>query len=105
MLTVETIDKVIGEKLGKSKVAVIQNGSALGKWVTASNGRLKLKIPLGITYFYATHSGYLPAEEGLYVNFKRNHVTLALTKKKASPVIPDTPEEPEIGRASCRERV
>lgn len=95
MLTVETIDKATGEKLGKSKVAIIQNGSALGKWETASNGRLKLKIPLGITYFYATHSGYLPAEEGLYVNFKRNHVTLALTKKKAAPVTPDTPEEPE----------
>jgi Ca-activated chloride channel family protein len=93
MLTVETIDKATGEKLGKSKVAIIQNGSALGKWDTGSNGRLKLKIPLGITYFYATHPGYFAAEEGLYVNFKRNTVTLALTKKKETPEVPEAPEE------------
>ncbi|HLV41773.1 MAG TPA: VWA domain-containing protein [Brumimicrobium sp.] len=94
MLTVETIDKVTGENLGKSKVAIIQNGSAIGKWETSSNGRLKLKIPLGITYFYATHPGYIPAEEGVYVNFKRNHVVLELTQKNKEPEIitPDTPE-------------
>lgn len=98
MLTVETIDKATGESLGKSKVAIIQNGSALGKWETASNGRLKLKIPLGITYFYASHPGYFPAEEGLYVNFKRNHVVLALTQKEVKPEIkiPEVPETIEV---------
>src|SRR5690554_1593731 len=89
MLTVQTIDKATGEQLGKSKVAILQNGSPLGKWETGSNGRLKIKIPLGITYFYASHPGYFPAEEGLYVNFKRNTVTLALTQK-------EIPEEPEV---------
>src|SRR5690554_1185439 len=92
MLTVQTIDKETGKYLGKSKVAIIQNGSALGKWETSSNGQLKLKIPLGITYFYASHPGYIPAEEGLYVNFKRNTVTLALTKKEVLTI----PGEPEI---------
>src|SRR5690554_2814337 len=62
MLTLETIDKETGEKLGQSKVAIIQNGNALGKWSTAKNGELKIKLPLGITYFYATHEGYYPDE-------------------------------------------
>ncbi len=80
-LTVETIDKATGEHLGKTKVAILQNGSVLGRWPTNSKGRMKIKIPLGISYFYGTHPGYFPAEKGMYVNFKRNHVVLALTKK------------------------
>lgn len=83
-LIVETIDKETKEKLGKSTVAIIQNGSPLGKWKTQSNGRFTTKIPLGITYFYATQSGYNPAEMGEYVNFKRNKITLELTKNKSS---------------------
>jgi Ca-activated chloride channel family protein len=81
-LTVETIDKETGGKLGKSIVAIIQNGSPLGKWKTQMNGRFTTKIPLGITYFYATHPGYNPSELGQYVNFKRNKVTLELTRSK-----------------------
>lgn len=79
-LVVETIDKDSKEKLGKSTVAIIQNGTPLGKWKTQSNGRFTTKIPLGITYFYATHTGYNPAELGEYVNFKRNKITLELTR-------------------------
>ncbi|PWH86517.1 VWA domain-containing protein [Brumimicrobium oceani] len=82
MLTVETIDKTTGEKLGRSRVAIIQNGTAIGKWPTSKDGELKIKLPLGITYFYATHDGYYPDELAQYVNFKNNFVTLALTKKE-----------------------
>ncbi|RYM32945.1 VWA domain-containing protein [Brumimicrobium glaciale] len=89
MLTVQTIDKLTGENLGQSKVAILQNGSALGKWSTARNGELKIKLPLGITYFYATHEGYYPDELAQYVNFKNNFVTLALSKKEE---IEETPE-------------
>lgn len=92
-LIVETIDKETREKLGKSTVAIIQNGSPLGKWKTQMNGRFTTKIPMGITYFYATHQGYSPAELGQYVNFKRNKITLELTRSKE--VIAETPE-PEI---------
>ncbi|PHR49097.1 MAG: hypothetical protein COA32_03355 [Fluviicola sp.] len=81
-LIVETIDKETREKLGKSTVAIIQNGIPLGKWKTQMNGRFTTKIPLGITYFYATHTGYNPAELGEYVNFKRNKITLELTRSE-----------------------
>lgn len=97
-LIVETIDKETREKLGKSTVAIIQNGSPLGKWKTQMNGRFTTKIPLGITYFYATHSGYNPAELGEYVNFKRNKITLELTRSKediAETTEPETKEEEE----------
>jgi Ca-activated chloride channel family protein len=65
------------------------------------NGRFTTKIPLGITYFYATHSGYYPAELGEYVNFKRNKITLELTKskeviaEKPEPIITEVEEEEE----------
>lgn len=99
-LIVETIDKETREKLGRSTVAIIQNGSPLGKWKTRTNGRFTTQIPLGITYFYATHSGYNPAELGQYVNFKQNKVTLELTrsneliaeKQEDSEEIPDDDE-------------
>ncbi|MEX2485454.1 MAG: VWA domain-containing protein [Brumimicrobium sp.] len=94
-LTVETIDKSTGEKLDNSIVALIQNGSPIGKWKTNSNGKFTTKVPLGITYFYATHSGYLPAELGTYVNFKRNKVTLELEKLDSEEVIAEKSPEPE----------
>jgi Ca-activated chloride channel family protein len=101
-LIVETIDKETKEKLGRSTVAIIQNGSPLGKWKTQMNGRFTTQIPLGITYFYATHSGYEPAELGQYVNFKQNKVTLELTRtneviaekqEDSDEEIPDNTEE------------
>jgi Ca-activated chloride channel family protein len=92
-LVVETIDKETREKLGKSTVAIIQNGTPLGKWKTQTNGRFTTKIPLGVTYFYATHTGYYPAELGEYVNFKRNKVTLELTRSKE--LIAEKTDEPE----------
>lgn len=92
-LTVRTIDKKTGERLSNSTVAIIQNGSPLGKWKTNVAGQFKIKIPLGISYFYATHKGYFPAEKGAYVNFKRNLIILELEKKKEEP---EPAEEPEI---------
>lgn len=96
MLTVQTVDKETGEKLGQSKIAILQNGNALGKWTTRNNGLLNVKLPLGITYFYATHKDYYPAELGQYVNFKNNMVTLELTKKEIVEEKPVIEEEPEL---------
>src|SRR5690606_28450515 len=48
---------------------------------------------IGFSYFYAEHSGYLPAELGAYINFNRNTVVLKLTKKAEpdpTPVPVDT---------------
>lgn len=92
-LIVETIDKDTREKLGKSKVAILQNGSAIGKWNTDKKGLLRLRIPLGISYFYATHDGYTPAELATYVNFKNNYVLLELTRKVTPEILPDLVEE------------
>lgn len=95
-LTVRTIDKETKERLKGSQVAIIQNGNPLGKWKTNLNGQFKIQIPLGISYFFATHEGYFPAEKGAYVNFKRNLIILELEKKRESaPVEPpiDIPDE------------
>lgn len=95
-LTVRTIDKETKERLKGSQVAIIQNGNPLGKWKTNLNGQFKIRIPLGISYFFATHEGYFPAEKGAYVNFKRNLIILELEKKRESaPVEPpiDIPNE------------
>jgi Ca-activated chloride channel family protein len=90
-LTVRTVDKNTGERLSNSIVAILQGGSALGKWKTNSRGQFKIKIPLGISYFYATHKGYYPAEKGLYVNFKRNLVILELEPKEEEPEVSNEP--------------
>ena len=63
-----------------------------------------------ITYFYASHPGYFPAEEALYVNFKRNHVVLALTKKEVKreieiPEIIQVPEEVIVENVPEKEEV
>jgi Ca-activated chloride channel family protein len=78
-LTVKTIDSATGKDLSNSTVAILQNGQALGKWKTTNNGQFKIKIPLGISYFYATHKDYLPFEKGAYINFKRNLIVLPLS--------------------------
>lgn len=96
MLTVKTIDKDTKEELGRSKVAILQNGRALGRWNTDRNGRLNIKLPLGISYFYATHEGYIPAELGEYVNFKNNLIVLELTKKKATPPLEEVADNTPI---------
>lgn len=90
-LTVRTIDKETGERLSSSDVAIIQNGSPLGKWKTNLRGQFNVKIPLGISYFYATHKGYFPAEKGAYVNFKRNLITLELERKEEEIPAQDPP--------------
>lgn len=81
-LCVETIDKETRKPISKSKVAILQNGSAIGKWNTNKNGQLKVKIPLGISYFYATSEGYYPSEKAEYVNYKNNTIVLALVPKE-----------------------
>lgn len=96
-LTVRTVDKNTGARLSQSTVAIIQQGDAVGKWKTRSNGQFKVKIPLGIAYFYATHRGYQPAEKGAYVNFKRNLVILELEpeQKPTEPAEEPPAEVPE----------
>ena len=79
-ITVVTIDKETKEILSNSTVSMIQNGMPIGNWKTNKNGQIVEKIPLGYTYFYSTHIGYLPTEQGSYVNFQRNYIVLELTK-------------------------
>jgi Ca-activated chloride channel family protein len=79
-LTVVTIDKETRETLSNSTVSMIQNGMPIGNWKTNKNGQIVEKIPLGYTYFYSTHIGYFPTEQGNYVNFQRNYIVLELSK-------------------------
>ena len=85
-LTVTTVDRETGQLLAKSTVAVIQNGLVLGEWLTNKQGQIVKRTPLGYTYFYATHPGYVPAELGAYVNFRRNQVVIALERKETKPI-------------------
>jgi Ca-activated chloride channel family protein len=79
-ITVVTVDKETKEILSNSTVSMIQNGLPIGNWKTNKNGQIVEKIPLGYTYFYSTHIGYLPTEQGNYVNFQRNYIVLELSK-------------------------
>lgn len=79
-ITVVTVDKETKEILSNSTVSMIQNGLPIGNWKTNKNGQIVEKIPLGYTYFYSTHLGYLPTEQGTYVNFQRNYIVLELNK-------------------------
>ena len=92
-LTVATIDKNTKEILTKSDVSLIQNGRGIGSWKTDKTGKFTDKVPLGYTYFYATHSGYFPAEMGTYINFQRNYVVIELERnlEKEKTVIPNVP--------------
>ncbi len=87
-LTVVTIDKETKKELSHSKVILIQNGQAVWEKVTNKNGRVNEKSTLGLSYFYASHVGYSPAELGAYINFKRNFIVLELEKKEMEIIDP-----------------
>lgn len=82
-LTVVTIDKKTREELAKSTVTMIQNGQPIWEKKTDRNGKIKEDATLGLSYFYATHTGYYPAELGAYVNFKRNYIVVELEADEA----------------------
>lgn len=86
MLTVVTIDKNTKKLLDKSRVEILQSGLLIGDWRTDKEGKIQRKIPLGFTYFYASHEGYKPAEMGAYVNFKRNYIVVEL-EKEPEPIV------------------
>lgn len=77
-LTVVTIDKQTREELSNSTVTLIQNGLAIWEKHTNKKGFIKEEATLGLSYFYATHEGYFPAELGAYVNFQRNYIVVEM---------------------------
>lgn len=95
-LTVVTVDKETRKPLVHSEVTMIQNGQAIWAIETDKNGTIKKASTLGLSYFYAVHDGYLPAELGAYVNFQRNYVILELVKNPISEKPLPKPVEPEI---------
>ena len=95
-LTVVTVDKETRKPLDHSEVTMIQNGQAIWAIETDKNGTIKKASTLGLSYFYAVHDGYLPAELGAYVNFQRNYVILELVKIPISEKPLTKPVEPEI---------
>jgi Ca-activated chloride channel family protein len=93
-LTVVTIDNVTREPLSKSKVTMLQNGIPIWTERTDKKGSIKEEATLGLSYFYAVHEGYFPAELGAYVNFKRNYVVVEL--ERGPEEIPPAIVEPPI---------
>lgn len=89
-LIVVTIDKESKTPLSKSNVTLIQNGEAIWVKSTDKKGKIVKEAALGLSYFYATHEGYYPAELGAYVNFKRNYIVVELEKDETI-VVPDPP--------------
>ena len=95
-LTVVTIDKETKQELSSSTVSMIQNGREQWTKRTDRKGKINEDATIGLSYFYATHEGYNPAELGAYVNFKRNYVVLELERKEEEiippVIIPETPD-------------
>lgn len=85
-LTVVTVDKESKELLSESIVTMIQNGRPVWERKTDRKGKIKEDATLGLSYFYAIHEGYYPAELGTYVNFKRNYVVVELEKDESADV-------------------
>mgnify|MGYP001163283156 FL=1 len=79
-LTVVTIDKETREELQKSSVTLIQNGMNVWTKSTDKKGQIKEDATLGLSYFYARHTGYFDEELGAYINFQRNRVVIELKK-------------------------
>lgn len=94
-LTVVTIDKDTRKELSNSTVTLIQNGQAIWQHLTNKNGLVKKEATLGLSYFYASHEGYFPAELGAYINFKRNYVVLEL-ERTAEPIEPPLALDPPV---------
>lgn len=104
-LTVVTVDKETKGPLSQSSVTLLQNGEPIWMKETDKKGKIVKDATLGLSYFYATHDGYFPAELGAYINFKRNYIVVEL-EKDATIVVPtppptdiavvDPPEEIEI---------
>lgn len=88
-LTVITIDALTGDELEQSKVTMLQNGYAVWTEYTDKNGRIKEDATIGLSYFYARHTGYYPKELGVYVNSDRNEVIIPLERDERTP-------EPEL---------
>jgi Ca-activated chloride channel family protein len=97
-LTVVTVDKETRKPLDRSAVTMIQNGQPIWANETDKNGTIKKTSTLGLSYFYALHDGYLPAELGAYVNFQRNYVILELVKNPIIEKPLPKPVEPEIAQ-------
>lgn len=87
-LTVVTIDKDSRETLSESSVSMLQNGQVVWTKKTDRKGKIEEDATLGLSYFYATHEGYNPAELGAYVNFQRNYIVLELDKNPEIEIPP-----------------
>lgn len=97
-LTVITIDKETREPLSKSDVTLIQSGQPVWTKFTDRKGKITEEASLGFSYFYARHEGYYPAEEGAYINFKRNQLVLELEKDPTADteIIAEVPKNDEV---------
>lgn len=105
LLTVVTVDKETRKLLDKSRVEVLQNGLVVGDWKTDKEGKIQKKVPLGFTYFYASHDGYKPGELGAYVNFKRNYILIELEKEPEPEIVVNIQNPTSLNQPAQTEKV
>lgn len=105
VLTVKTIDAETKEAVSSSTVTILQNGKPVGKWETSKNGSFTTQIPIGISYFYATHPNYKPAELGAYVNFKRNEVIIELERDQKRELVEEKLTETTEDNFTLKEKL
>lgn len=88
-ITIITVDKETGEKLGNSTVSIIHNGIPAGTWITGTSGAFKDKFPPGYFYFLVSHTNYLNKEDGIYVSPEISEITIPLIRSTPRTAIPE----------------
>lgn len=78
--TVITIDEQTRKPISQAQVRFIQDGFQIWKQPTDKNGKIAQKGQVGMVYFYAQHTGYLPTEKGSFLSPERNMVIIELKK-------------------------
>ena len=98
--TVITIDEQTREPIAQSQVRLIQEGFQVWKQPTDKTGKIAQKGQIGMAYFYAQQTGYLPSEKGTFLSPDRNRVIIELKRDPnyVTPptlVVENTPRKPE----------
>ena len=88
-----TIDELTREPLTQTQVRFIQDGFQVWKQPTDKNGKIAQKGQMGMSYFYAQHTGYIAAEKGTFLTPDRNRVVIELQRDPNFSTPPPVIEE------------
>lgn len=83
------------KKLVSAQVYVIQQGREIMQVPTRAKVE-QVKIPIGMTHFYATSPGYLPLDTAIFIGLESKRIELELQKKPKQTEPVQVDKEPEI---------